>query len=270
MADARNYLSGIFSLGLATQDGLAGQLATSTLERLPDDYLETYRERVLKLTAADVLDAAQKYFDSANAQIVIVGDRAQIEEQVNFFGKPEVYDAQGNRNLAPDFAAIPGFLNLNRRHDEPERSQLCRSDGVAAQGRRPLWRGSRLLPQPPMNPPRSAVGDVPTFKVDPAWPKVPAKWKLGDVSSVAVDAQNHISVLHRNRTLPAKDAAMAAPPVMVFDEAGNFIKAWGGPGEGYQWPEREHGIHIDYKGFIWIGGNYCPARKLPGLNPGCG
>ncbi len=97
LADARNYLTGIFSLGLATQDGLAGQLATSTLERLPEDYLETYRERILALTAADVLDAAQKYFDSANAQIVIVGDRAQIEEQANLFGKPEIYDAQGNR-----------------------------------------------------------------------------------------------------------------------------------------------------------------------------
>jgi len=97
LADARNYLSGIFSLGLATQDGLAGQLATATLERLPDDYLETYRERILKLTATDVLNAAQKYFDSANAQIVIVGDRAQIEEQAAQFGPLDVYDAQGNR-----------------------------------------------------------------------------------------------------------------------------------------------------------------------------
>jgi zinc protease len=95
--DARNYLTGIFSLGLATQDGLAGQLATSTLEKLPEDYLETYRERVLKLTSADVLDAAQKYFDSAHAQIVIVGDRAQIESQAAQFGDLEVYDAQGNR-----------------------------------------------------------------------------------------------------------------------------------------------------------------------------
>jgi zinc protease len=95
--DARNYMTGIFSLGLATQDGLAGQLATTTLEKLPDDYLETYRENILKLTSADVLDAAQKYFDSANAQIVIVGDRAQVESQAALFGTPEVYDAQGNR-----------------------------------------------------------------------------------------------------------------------------------------------------------------------------
>ena len=97
LADARNYLSGLFSLGLATQDGLAGQLATSTLERLPEDYLETYRERILALTAADVLEAAQKYFDSANAQIVVVGDRAQLEAQAALFGPVEVYDAQGNR-----------------------------------------------------------------------------------------------------------------------------------------------------------------------------
>jgi zinc protease len=97
LADARNYLTGVFSLGLATQDGLAGQLAMSTLDRLPDDYLETYRARILKLMAADVLDAAQKYFDSANAQIVLVGDRAQIEAQAAQFAQPEVYDTQGNR-----------------------------------------------------------------------------------------------------------------------------------------------------------------------------
>ena len=95
--DARNYMTGLFSLGLATQDGLAGQLATATLEKLPEDYLETYRERIWKLTSADVLDAAQKYFDSAHAQIVVVGERAQIESQAAQFGEVEAYDAQGNR-----------------------------------------------------------------------------------------------------------------------------------------------------------------------------
>jgi DNA-binding beta-propeller fold protein YncE len=108
---------------------------------------------------------------------------------------------------------------------------------------------------------------VPKFHVDPAWPKVPAKWKPGDASSIAIDAQDRVWVLHRPRTLPADQAAMAAPPVMVFDAAGNFVKAWGGRGSGYEWPEREHGITIDYKGFVWIGGNNCPARKLPGLEP---
>jgi len=97
LADARNYLSGVFSLGLATQDGLASQIGTVALENLPDDYLETYREKIRDIQAAEVLDAAQKYFDSANAQIVVVGDRAQIESQVSLFGPVEVQDAQGNR-----------------------------------------------------------------------------------------------------------------------------------------------------------------------------
>ncbi len=95
LADSRNYLSGVFSLGLATQSGLAGQLVTVYLNGLPEDYLETYREKIRALSAEDVLAAARRYFDSANAQIVIVGDRAQIEEQAALFAPVTVYDAQG-------------------------------------------------------------------------------------------------------------------------------------------------------------------------------
>ena len=108
---------------------------------------------------------------------------------------------------------------------------------------------------------------IPAFEVDRAWPKVPPKWKLGDPSSFAIDAQDNVWLLHRPRTLKPEQAAMAAPPVIVFDTAGNFIKAWGGAGSGYEWPEREHGIHIDYKGFVWLGGNNCPTNGLPGLKP---
>ena len=107
----------------------------------------------------------------------------------------------------------------------------------------------------------------PAFEVDPAWPKVPPQWKLGDASSVAIDAQDNVWVLHRPRTLKPSDAAKAAPPVIVFDTAGNYIKSWGGAASGYEWPEREHGIHIDYKGFVWLGGNNCPTNGLPGLRP---
>ena len=108
---------------------------------------------------------------------------------------------------------------------------------------------------------------LPTFEVDGAWPTVPAEWKLGDPSSVAIDAQDNVWVLHRPRTLPPDQAGMAAPPVIVFDTAGNFIKAWGGAGNGYEWPEREHGLHIDYEGFIWLGGINCPTNGLPGVRP---
>ena len=116
--------------------------------------------------------------------------------------------------------------------------------------------------------PKAQGRSLPTFEVDRAWPKVPPQWKLGDPSSIAIDAQDNVWVLHRPRTLlKPEDAAMAAPPVIVFDTAGNYIKAWGGAGNGYEWPEREHGIHIDYKGFVWLGGNSCPTNGLPGLKP---
>ena len=111
------------------------------------------------------------------------------------------------------------------------------------------------------------VRSLPTFEVDPAWPRVPEKWKLGDASSFAIDAQDNVWLLHRPRTLPPEQAATAAPPVIVFDPSGKFVKAWGGAGTGYEWPEREHGIHIDGKGFVWLGGNNCPTNGIAGLKP---
>jgi zinc protease len=97
LSDARNYLSGVFALGLGTQEGLASQLATVYLNELPEDYLETYREKIRALTAENVLIAARKYFDSANARIVVVGDRKEVAEQAALFGDLEVYDAQGEK-----------------------------------------------------------------------------------------------------------------------------------------------------------------------------
>jgi len=97
LADAQNYLSGVFSMGLATQEGLLSQFSTVELNELPEDYLETYRDKVRALTADDLLATARKYLDSANLQIVVVGDRAQVEEQATLFGEIEVYDTQGNR-----------------------------------------------------------------------------------------------------------------------------------------------------------------------------
>ena len=88
--------------------------------------------------------------------------------------------------------------------------------------------------------------EVPKFQVDPSWPKLPGKWVLGLVSGVNVDAQDHIWVLHRPRTVKPEQKGMAAPPVLEFDAAGNFIQGWGGPGEGYEWPGNEHGISIDH------------------------
>jgi hypothetical protein len=113
----------------------------------------------------------------------------------------------------------------------------------------------------------AAKAGVPKFEIDPTWPKVPEKYKLGDASSIGIDAQDNVWVLHRPRTLKPDQAKQAAPAILVFDPAGNFIRAWGGAGSGFEWPQREHGIHIDYKGHVWMGGNNCPARGLSGLSP---
>lgn len=109
---------------------------------------------------------------------------------------------------------------------------------------------------------------LPIFEVDKTWPRLPAKWKLGDASSFAIDAQDNVWLLHRPRTLlKPEDAAVAAPPVLAFDAAGNFVRAWGGQGAGYEWPQREHGIHVDAKGFVWVTGNNCPTNGIAGLKP---
>jgi zinc protease len=97
LADAQNYITGLFSMGLATQEGLLSQFSTVALHELSEDYLETYRENVRALTPADLLATARKYLDSPNLQIVVVGDRAQIGEQAALFGELEVYDNQGKK-----------------------------------------------------------------------------------------------------------------------------------------------------------------------------
>jgi hypothetical protein len=90
------------------------------------------------------------------------------------------------------------------------------------------------------------------FQVDSNWPRLPNGWTFGQVASAAADEQDHIWVLHRPRTV--RPDQKTGPPVMEFDAAGNYIQGWGGPGTGYDWPQSEHGIYVDYKGFVWIGG----------------
>jgi DNA-binding beta-propeller fold protein YncE len=109
---------------------------------------------------------------------------------------------------------------------------------------------------------------APVFEVDPLWPKpLPNHWLLGMTIGVWADDQDHIWIIHRGApTLsnmekgaelnpPTGECCRAAPPVLEFDQEGNLLRHWGGPGPGYEWPESNHGIFIDYKGNVWIGGN---------------
>jgi hypothetical protein len=99
---------------------------------------------------------------------------------------------------------------------------------------------------------------VPSFQVDPFWPKtLPNKWLVGAVAGVAVDGDDHVWIIHRPETLQPNETRAgwrAAPPVLEFDAAGNLLAAWGGPGEGYEWPDLEHGIYVDARNTVWIAG----------------
>jgi DNA-binding beta-propeller fold protein YncE len=96
---------------------------------------------------------------------------------------------------------------------------------------------------------------MPVFQVDSTWPRLPNNWVLGVVSSVAVDGRDHVWILHRPRTVAENMKGRAAPPVLEFDGEGRFVNAWGGDAQGYDWPATEHGIFIDHKNVVWIGGS---------------
>jgi DNA-binding beta-propeller fold protein YncE len=116
---------------------------------------------------------------------------------------------------------------------------------------------------------RGAAVQAPRFEVDPLWPKpLPNHWVLGSLGGIAVDEQDHVWILNRgSRTLadnfkqlemspPWAMCCASAPAVLEFDEAGNLLRHWGGfpGGPGYEWFDQEHGLAVDFKGNVWIGG----------------
>ena len=109
---------------------------------------------------------------------------------------------------------------------------------------------------------------APRFEVDPMWPKpLPNHWVIGSTIGVAVDAKDNVWIIHRAGALEEKEhyaswtpkaaeCCVAAPSVLAFNPAGDLIASWGGQsGEGFTWPSSNHGIDVDYKGNVWIGGN---------------
>src|SRR5712691_5062318 len=127
--------------------------------------------------------------------------------------------------------------------------------------------GMQLVLQNVANAQGQSGSQAPAFQVDPLWPKqLPNHWVTGSVIGVAVDSKDHIWLLHRPATLrdnekgaslnpPTAECCVPAPPVLEFDQAGNLLRHWGGPGPGYEWPKSEHGLYIDFKDNVWIGAN---------------
>lgn len=120
---------------------------------------------------------------------------------------------------------------------------------------------------------RGQTVQAPAFAVDPLWPKpLPHHWILGSTIGVGVDSRDHVFIIHRGfPTLNARTEAgldtrpqtgeccSAAPPILEFDAEGNLVNSWGGPQPGHDWPASNHGISVDHKDNIWIGGNgACP------------
>src|SRR5689334_2608923 len=126
-----------------------------------------------------------------------------------------------------------------------------------------LWVGSEVLAKRA----EGATVMAPRFEVDPLWPKpLPNHWILGQTIGVSVDAQDHVWIIHRAGSLEAGEVhatttpqtaqcCAPAPPVLEFDQQGNLLHHWGGPGQGFDWPDSNHGITVDYRGNVWIGGN---------------
>jgi DNA-binding beta-propeller fold protein YncE len=127
-----------------------------------------------------------------------------------------------------------------------------------------LGAGSVILKK---NVVQAATATAPRFEVDPLWPKpLPNHWIMGQTIGVSVDNADHIWIIHRQGSLepgelhattnpPTAQCCAPAPPVLEFDQAGNLLASWGGKGNGYDWPDSNHGITVDYKGNVWIGGN---------------
>lgn len=110
--------------------------------------------------------------------------------------------------------------------------------------------------------------EAPVFEVDPLWPQpLPNHWLLGSAIGVGVDSRDHVFVIHRRESFnerteigaatdpPTGECCIPAPNILEFDPEGNLVNSWGGPGEGYDWPASNHGLSIDARDNIWIGGN---------------
>jgi hypothetical protein len=154
----------------------------------------------------------------------------------------------------------------------------------------------RALEQTATAQAKSAV-QVPIFEVDPFWPKtMPNNWVFGQTIGLGIDEKDQVWIIHRGNDPgnldgtefahpPAGQAPGGAgpgaakggyykpgnqvseccdpaPPVIAFDQAGNVVHSWGGPSLHPDWPDSNHGIIVDQKGNVWIGGNGGPDSHI--------
>ncbi|HET9948740.1 MAG TPA: pitrilysin family protein [Longimicrobiales bacterium] len=86
VAAARDYTAGIFGLQLETASQLAARLSQLVVFGLPDDYFDTYRERVRAVTRGGVTEAARRHMRPGEAQIVVVGEASAVAGPLEALG----------------------------------------------------------------------------------------------------------------------------------------------------------------------------------------
>jgi len=92
----KSYLTGVFPIRIETQDGLIDQYVNIKMFDLPDNYLKAYRDQVNAVTTEDIQRVAQQYVTPDRAAIVIVGDAAEVTEQIKPYSEAiEIYDTEG-------------------------------------------------------------------------------------------------------------------------------------------------------------------------------
>ena len=101
IADAKSYLTGVFPIRLETQEGLTDQLVQIKMLNLPNDYLDTYRDRIQAVTVEEIQRVAQKYIKPDEAALVVVGDGASVLDQMKPYCEDiEVYNTAGRRKTS--------------------------------------------------------------------------------------------------------------------------------------------------------------------------
>ena len=141
LQDAKNFLTGVFPLRAETQEGLTNLIVNQHLYGLPEDYLQTYRDNVNRVSVDEVQQIAVKHVRPSEMAIVIVGDAEEVLPQAReYAGSVEIFDTDGvkqdeakyqksehettadvagNWKLVIDFQGqqMPVALNLEQRGD---------------------------------------------------------------------------------------------------------------------------------------------------------